>query len=549
MAAFEVAFDRPVSGFDAGDVLIGGTAAPQSVEVNELGVARRYGVNLLGMQQSGTVIMQVGFGAAVDGNGQLTPASVVVSAGWIQCSDDLAPLSDEFADPATLGDWKRKYIEEGWTAAEKLETWDIATSRPGHMRLVPSPSVSRSSLTGAIAYKEITGDFVATLRLGSHGRGAVPGRPRMNSSLAGLMVRAPAPFTQAAPVPDPGWDVRLPWPPPPPGEPGHFTSDWLNNTEQHVALTWGNTNSTMLDWYRWHYRAENATGGTQTDYHDVEGVPIGQSLAALQVVRVGSTLLFLRHHEGVGWILENRYDRPDFPATVQVGIPAVTNWEAIFNNNLLNDPFNHNRVIVAEEHGFTNLDPDLIADVDFVRFHRPGPLLTEALLQSAPLTADGAGVQLLAGTGLEDLLGDHAVARQGIAFAAWAAARGLTGAGALPLSDGDGDGLPLLLEFALDLDPFDRDPDPRIVLSTSPQGDHQVTFRRRQDLLDVSVALQRSPNLSDWNTVAADGVDAIQEILAPDPDGDGSAELVRITLLNTSLTGRLFVRLAVALAP
>jgi len=54
-----------------------------------------------------------------------------------------------------------------------------------------------------------------------------------------------------------------------------------------------------------------------------------------------------------------------------------------------------------------------------------------------------------------------------------------------------------------------------------------VTYRRNPRA-EASFSVQASTDLSNWNLVANDGVDLIEEIIDADPDGDGSAEIVRI---------------------
>lgn len=67
-------------------------------------------------------------------------------AAWLACSlplraqsDDLTPLSDEFTSAATLSSFTRLYTIEGW-GVNRLTTYDINTTRPGALVMVPRAS-------------------------------------------------------------------------------------------------------------------------------------------------------------------------------------------------------------------------------------------------------------------------------------------------------------------------------------------------------------------------------------------------------------------------
>ena len=45
-------------------------------------------------------------------------------------------FSDEFDDPSTLTDWQRINETEGWNA-DQLAEWNIGTTRPNQMTLIP----------------------------------------------------------------------------------------------------------------------------------------------------------------------------------------------------------------------------------------------------------------------------------------------------------------------------------------------------------------------------------------------------------------------------
>ena len=121
-------------------------------------------------------------------------------------------------------------------------------------------------------------------------------------------------------------------------------------------------------------------------------------------------------------------------------------------------------------------------------------------------------------------------------------------ADATPAGDPDGDGDSNLLEFGLDSDPLDgkRANQPKISV-TSVGSDNWATlqFRRNKVATDLTRTVWSSPSLLTWEPIVVDGVGAIESIVDPDPDGDGSAELVEIKTRIPSDQPRFFLRLEV----
>jgi DNA-binding beta-propeller fold protein YncE len=315
--------------------------------------------------------------------------------------DDLAPLSDEFGAAASLADWQRNYIAEGWgAAADKLEVWDIDTSRAGHMRLMPASSTWFHDYAGALAYKEVTGDFVATIRIEVGRRNGLPGRPQAEYSWAGLLVRAPRGLDAAAPVPDPGSGTVLPWPPPPFGAPDHYTTNWQPGTENYIYLASGYaTDAINPDTNVWQVEAKTTTDSVSTFYSTAAGSPTGVNAVTLQIARVGDTFLLLRRHGDGPWLIENRYERSDLPATLQIGLTAYGDWA--FAGTL--NEFHHNRTAAV---GLGN--PDIVADIDYFRLQRPDDELTATDLQAVPVTGQYGPLRDLADTALGNVLGEAA---------------------------------------------------------------------------------------------------------------------------------------------
>jgi hypothetical protein len=329
--------------------------------------------------------------------------ALIFSFGPLLCADDLAHLSDEFNEASSQANWLRLNDVEGWNA-DQLELWDVNTTRPGHMRLMPHTSAWYDDLRGVLVHKNVTGDFVVTARMEIGSRSDITAPPNRLFSLGGLFMHTPRGITSAAPTP---YTTAPVWPPAANG------SDWQPDTDNYVFLSYGTAGNPGT----WQYEVKTTVNGSSTLYFDNSGVP-DSNVVELQMVRVGQTVVVMRRHPGGNWIVENRYPNADHPLpvledTMQVGITTYTDW-----NNIGEDYWNGGDPETQFHHNYSVLDgpgmqPDLIVDVDYMRFNRPAPELTEALLQSLttsynPATNDSIAFELPSdGAGL--YLGDNVV--------------------------------------------------------------------------------------------------------------------------------------------
>jgi hypothetical protein len=503
-AEFDLQFSRPVQGLQVEEFVLGGTAGTSASHLQTLVAGSHYRLRVAGFAQPGSVTVQLpaGVATAVDDaepNAASTIAQIQVA---LSSQDDLAGLSDEFDDAATLANWQRNYLAEGWTGADKLEVWDIDQSRAGHMRLVPHTSSWFQNYTGALAFKEVAGDFVLTLRLQAARRGGLAGRPTSAYSLGGIMLRTPRAFANAAPVPDPGFGTVLPWPPPAQGQPGHYTTPWQPGTENYIFLsygfadtTWGNQPDT------WYNEVKTTTNSVSELYAVQSGIPANTDDVTLQAVRVGPVFLLLRRHGADGpWLIENRFTRHDMPATLQTGITTYTDWPTVSGMN----EFHHNRTVQ------TGGSPDLVVDADFFRLRRPAPAITQALLEAVPVSGQSGPLQELAATALADHLGDNAhppLTDPGQGYDDWLRENLSPGQLVLPTAtdpagDAHGIGLPNLLQFALGA----TEPQPLTLELLGPPESRttRISFPRNARGRGLSLVVEASPNLAhgSWITLA-----------------------------------------------
>lgn len=253
-------------------------------------------------------------------------------------ANDLVALSDEFAESDSLADWHRRFTTEA-PGIDQLARLEVdAVDAPGAMLLEPHTSSWYGPYRGALVYKTVTGDFAFTTHLRVEGESG--GLPSSNYSLAGTMIRTPP---AAAGVPENyvflsvGYgDVNHPSQP---GPGPHFEVKTTENGNSVLALS-----------------------------------PSGTLEVTLQIARLGETVVTLYQRPGEEWAVHRVYERDDFPATLQVGLVAYTDWDKCATYS----PGYHNsHVLVPPIPGDPSsnpglpFNPDVIATYDFARFYRP----------------------------------------------------------------------------------------------------------------------------------------------------------------------------------
>ena len=242
-------------------------------------------------------------------------------------TDDLAALSDEFDNAATLRRWQDHAVVEGWPSM--TDRVDINTTAPGHLYLVPRTSTWFEDYHGVYLFKTVTGDFDVTTRIQATGK--TTDLPQRTFSLTGLMVRAPRNVTPET------WT--------PGGE------NWVFITTGYGDNAPGRAGKPQIE-----------TKTTQNSRSHLTLIRSQSGWVYLRVVRVSSAFLMLYSFDGQEWYLSQRFTRPDMPATVQVGLNAYTNWESMPGD-----------AGTANLEGVPNpaFPADLVVHSDYVHFQRP----------------------------------------------------------------------------------------------------------------------------------------------------------------------------------
>ena len=262
-------------------------------------------------------------------------AATMASAN-AHATDDLTALSDEFNDASTIVNWQRIYQVEGW-GNNALEQFDIHTTRPGRMFMMPYSSSWYEEWRGELTFKNVTGDFVITTDVEPTRRNG-PGAPQSQYSLAGIMVRTPRAMTQPA--------------------------QWTPNGQNYVFLSLGAASNPG----QFQFEVKTTSNSTSTLFIS-NGIP----RAVIQVARLGPHFIMLRRPPGGPWQIHRRYFRPDMPATLQAGLTVYTDWPLCETVGVENQ---NTRVLTngAPLNGggtVSGANPDLIAAFDYVRYARP----------------------------------------------------------------------------------------------------------------------------------------------------------------------------------
>jgi len=249
--------------------------------------------------------------------------SSIRAADAAPAADDLAAKSDEFdKGAASLRKWSRIFRVER-SGADQLARLNV-DAKTGKLVLIPHTSVWYQDFRGVLVFQNIEGDFVASTQLAVHRRQG-EGAPRSQFSLAGLMLRTPRDVTPQT---------------------------WAPGGENYVFLSMGAASQPGQ------YQLEvKTTVNSNSQLEITEGAPEGQ----LRAARIGSAIILLKRLPDQPWQVHRRYNRTDMPATLQVGLTCYTDWQTCQRM----DPATHNRTVIRGG------NPDLVAEVDYVRFARP----------------------------------------------------------------------------------------------------------------------------------------------------------------------------------
>jgi hypothetical protein len=185
--------------------------------------------------------------------------------------------SDEF-DGTSLQGWSTMNGEDfGDGTSHEVSVAD------GELRIVPVRSWWVDDKRAWYAWKNVTGDFVATMRV--QVTGTKTDDPQANWTLSGILVRDPR-----STKPSENWLA--------------FRTGWVNETRVYERKT------------TFHSRSILVLGSSPSGWVE------------LRVARVGTRFFLLKRNAARKWVLHWTYNRPDLAKTLQVGIDAFSGDES-----------------------------------------------------------------------------------------------------------------------------------------------------------------------------------------------------------------------------
>jgi len=217
-------------------------------------------------------------------------------------------FSDEFNDGSTLPKWTRAHEAEGTPAL--YSTLDVDDSSAGALTMVPTEAGWFADFQGPLLFKVVSGDFIVETSLVAGSVGAPQNPPSQVFNSAGLLVRDP--------------------------DHGPQTENWIMHNLGFQADFVGSEGKNTVE--------------SVSQLTLIEGSHQGR----IRVCRVGDRVILAREFgPGEGFTATHEFNRPDFPAELQVGL-IVNGW-----NSMGSEPD-------------TSLTPDLRAEFDYIRLWRPG---------------------------------------------------------------------------------------------------------------------------------------------------------------------------------
>ncbi len=251
----------------------------------------------------------------------LVPCALLLLTAACGTGDDITPsldpagnaasseLSDEFDDAASLERWRLWHQVEGVDPRHDL--LDISTTHAGMLTIRPRAGGWFGAFQGPLVYQMVSGDFMVETWVSASKVGSPDAPPDEQFNSAGLMARDPAH-----------------------GE-GH--DNWLMfNTGRQTGTQVGTEGKTTVN--------------SQSTLELADGARQGR----LRMCRLGSAFIFARHLEGeTSFTVTNRYDRPDLPPDLQVGL-IVNGWNT------------------SDQQPDLSRTSDLEATFDYIRYSVPG---------------------------------------------------------------------------------------------------------------------------------------------------------------------------------
>ncbi|MFM7423951.1 MAG: hypothetical protein ACKO7W_02945 [Elainella sp.] len=238
-----------------------------------------------------------------------------------QATGNLQALSTRFDQPAALEGWQEFQVE-GW-----VPKWEPPKIEAGQLVLRPQSSGWFEDNTAGHLYREVTGDFIVTIRLKVEGTQSPV--PQRSFSLAGLLIRAPRNFSR---------------------------SSWTPKQENWLFFSLGTA-----------FPAGQPQFEIKSTANSLSTLKISEAKPGwtrLRIARSGELFTLLYQQEDSSeWQVLDQFIRPDLPVTLNVGLTAYADWDSMAPDYPNYQKYN--------EQGASSQNADLVAYVESIQFRRP----------------------------------------------------------------------------------------------------------------------------------------------------------------------------------
>ena len=251
-------------------------------------------------------------------------------------------LSDEFNRACNFSEWKDLDVEEGWNASH-MEEIDVDSLVEGHMNMMPYSTAWFQNRRSNLYYKEVVGDFIFTTKVYATDRAEIS-HPGASYSLSGAMLRAPKDMTDAA-------------------------TEWSPGEENYVFLSLGfaaTNHPSCPSCPGPHFEVKSTTNSSSS----LNVSSIDTAAADIRIARIDNAIIVLYALPGEAFQVRQRYNRSDFPDTLQVGLVAYTDWN---NVNGFPQTFHNTYTLTTDLYPdvlnyVPTFDPQIKAHFDYARF-------------------------------------------------------------------------------------------------------------------------------------------------------------------------------------
>jgi hypothetical protein len=210
------------------------------------------------------------------------------------------------------------------------------------MLMIPRTASWFEGYRGPLLYKEVSGNFVVTIKVDAEGRDST--MPAWDFNLAGIMLRHVRDYPDGA-LGVGGWTAA-------------------DNDYMFLSIGAAGAHSSCLGCSAPNFEVKSTTNGSSV----LRVIEVDTLSTQIRVVRNDNAFIIMyRLETDQQWVVHQRYDRGDFPDTIQVGLVTYTDWQKVSSYN---PALSHNSTQIegAECNSGPVCNPDIVGQYDYIRF-------------------------------------------------------------------------------------------------------------------------------------------------------------------------------------